>query len=94
MKSKPRKKMKALVITDKGLEDISLMEIKELAGAAGKIVESGVIFDYKKIEELHLLCYKGQSVFKVLQLIDNFSVKKDLIKELKARIKKLIFPNI
>ena len=83
--------MKALAITDKGLERISLLEIKELLGASGEAVESGVIFDYKKLEELYLLCYKGQSVFKVLELIDNFSVKKDLVKELKARIKKIDF---
>ena len=85
------KKMKALAITDKGLEDISLLEIKELLGVKGEIRDSVVIFDYKKKQDLYLLGYKGQSVFKVLQLIDNFSVKKDLIKEMKARIKKIDF---
>jgi len=81
--------MKGLAITDKGLEDISLLEIKELLKVEGKIVESGVLFDYKKKEDLHLLCYKAQSLYKIISLIDNFSVKKDLIKELKLRIKKL-----
>ncbi|MBW2963150.1 hypothetical protein KY306_00035 [Candidatus Woesearchaeota archaeon] len=83
--------MKALAITDKGLEDISLLEIKELLKVNGEIRDSAVIFDYKKKEDLYLLCYKGQSVFKVLHLIDNFSVKKDLIKEMKAQIKKIDF---
>ncbi|MCK4589303.1 MAG: hypothetical protein KAT77_02590 [Nanoarchaeota archaeon] len=83
--------MKALAITDKGLEDISLLEIKEFLGVKGEVVDSGVIFDFKKLEDLYLLCYKGQSVFKVLNLIDNFKVKKNLIKEVKARVKKIDF---
>ena len=81
--------MKGLAITDKGLEDISQLEIKELLKVSGSVVDSGVIFDFKKKEELYLLSYMGQSVFKVLWLIDNFSVKRDLIKEIKARVKNL-----
>ncbi|MFC1801102.1 THUMP domain-containing protein [Nanoarchaeota archaeon] len=83
--------MKGLAITDKGLEDISLLEIKELLKVSGKVVDSGVVFDFKKIDDLYKLCYLGQSVFKVLNLIDNFSMKNDLIEELKSRVKKIDF---
>jgi len=83
--------MKALAITDVGLEDISLLEIKELIGVKGRAVDSGVIFDFKKKEDLYLLGYKGQSLFKIIDLIDNFSVKKDLIGETKKKIKKVDF---
>lgn len=83
--------MKALAITDKGLEDVSLLEIKELIKVRGRVVDSGVVFDYKKKEDLYLLCYKGQSFFKILELIDSFSVEKDLIKGIKEKVKKIKF---
>ena len=82
-------KMKGLAITDKGLEDISLLEIKELLGVDGVVKDSVVIFDYKKPEDLQLLCYKAQSMYKVIELMDNFSVKNDLIEDLKLKIKKI-----
>ncbi len=61
--------MKGLAITHKGFEDICSKEIFELIGAKGKVLDGCVEFDCK-LEDLCLLCYKAQSVVKVLYLID------------------------
>lgn len=83
--------MKGLIITDKGLEEISALEVKELIGVKGEIKDSVVLFDYKKKEDLYLLCYKGQAVFRVLELITEFKIKEDLIEEIKENIKRIDF---
>jgi len=64
--------MKGLAITSKGLEETACIEIKEMIGSECKIEESCVIFDFKKFEDLCLLCYKAQSVDRILFLIDSF----------------------
>ena len=64
--------MKGLAITSRGLEETASMEIKELIGAECKIKESCVVFDFKKFEELCLLCYKAQSIDRILYLIGEF----------------------
>ena len=64
--------MKGLAITSRGLEETASMEIKELIGAECKIKESCVVFDFKKFEELCLLCYKAQSIDRILYLIGKF----------------------
>ena len=64
--------MKGLVITSKGIEAIAAAEIKELINAECKAEESCVIFDFKELKDLCLLCYKSQSTDKVLYLIGNF----------------------
>ena len=75
--------MKGIAVTHKGIEDVSALEIKELINSESKIEESICIFDIKKLEDLCLLCYKGQSFVKILYLIDNFSFRdfEDLIKK-------------
>jgi 23S rRNA G2445 N2-methylase RlmL len=67
--------MKGLAITSKGLEETASTDIKELIGAKCRIEESCVIFDFKKFENLCLLCYKAQSVDRILYLIDDFKFK-------------------
>ena len=67
--------MKALAITHKGLEDVTSLEIQEFVNSKTEIKESCVIFEAKGYEELALVCYKAQSVYKVLLLLDNFKVK-------------------
>ena len=64
--------MKGLAITSKGIEDTASTEIKELIGAECKIEESCVVFDFKKFEDLCLLCYKSQSVDRIVYLVDEF----------------------
>lgn len=76
--------MKGIVITHKGIEDISAKEIKELINSKSEIKDSVCIFNIKKLEDLCLLCYKGQSFIKILYLIDSFKFKDfdDLIKKI------------
>src|SRR3989344_4381913 len=64
--------MKGLAITSKGIEDTAGAEIKELVNAKCKTEESCVVFDFRKFEDLCLLCYKSQSVDRIVYLIDEF----------------------
>ena len=64
--------MKGLVITSKGIEATAATEIKELINADCKAEEGCVIFDFKELKDLCLLCYKSQSSDRVLYLIGNF----------------------
>lgn len=84
--------MKALAITSKGIEDITALEIKELIKAKTQINESCVIFEAEKIEELCLLCYKAQSVEKILFLFGYFNFNnKNLFDDLKKHIENIDF---
>ena len=67
--------MKGLVITSKGIEDTAAIEIKELINAECKTEEGCVIFNFSDISQLCLLCYKSQSVDRVLYLICSFEFK-------------------
>ncbi|MBW2965827.1 methyltransferase domain-containing protein [Candidatus Woesearchaeota archaeon] len=80
--------MKGLAISYKGIEDISAKEISELIKAKTEIKESCVIFDVDKLEDLALLCYKGQSVNRVLLLLDKFKISQ--VEDLK-KISKIDF---
>ena len=66
--------MKALAITHKGIEDITSLEINELIKTKTTIKETCVIFEPKSFEEIALVCYKAQSVKKVLYLLDSFKI--------------------
>jgi putative N6-adenine-specific DNA methylase len=79
--------MKALAVSYRGIEDISAKEIFELIGVKTSVKEGCVIFDCG-LEDLALLCYKGQSVNRVLLLLDEFKINK--IEDLK-RISKIDF---
>jgi len=70
-------------IVSKGIEDIAALEIKELIGAEASTHETCVLFGIKDYADLCLLCYKGQSVNKILFLFRNFNFKdiKDIKKE-------------
>lgn len=79
--------MKGVSITHRGIEDISALEIKELVKSKAEVKETVCIFPVKKIEELALLCYKGQSFIKVLYLIDFFKFKD--LKEIEKNLNKI-----
>jgi len=64
--------MKGLAICSKGTEDITALEIKEFINSKAEIKDGCVIFNIKKQEDLSLLCYKAQSVDRILFLFDNF----------------------
>ena len=68
--------MKSLAITHPGLELFAAKEIKELLGKNAKNIKtepSVVFFEAKEYLDLCLLCYKAQSLIKVLLLLDSFS---------------------
>ena len=67
--------MKGLAVTSRGIEGTASAEIKELINADCRIEESCVIFDFRKFEELCLLCYKSQSADRIIFLIDSFDFK-------------------
>jgi putative N6-adenine-specific DNA methylase len=84
--------MKAIAITSKGIEDICSKEIEELIKAKTETKESCVIFEPKKVEDLCLLCYKAQSVDKILFLFNSFSFnEKSFFNDLKKIIDKIDF---
>lgn len=84
--------MKAIAITSKGIEDITALEIKELIKAKTQNKESCVIFEPKKLEDLCILCYKAQSVEKVLFLFDCFNFKNNaFFNNIEKHIKKIDF---
>ena len=87
--------MNALAITSKGLEEITSFEIKELINAKTEIKETGVIFQSKESIDLCTLCYKAQSVNKIIFLFNFFIFKNynDFLKKLKTKIEKINFDN-
>src|SRR3989344_2851922 len=83
--------MKGLAITEKGIEDIAALEIEELIGEKGKAEGCAVIFDIKALSELCVLCYKCQSVSRILFLFDSFEFNDALLKLANEKIKKIDF---
>ena len=67
--------MKGLAITSKGVEETACREINELTGSKCKKEEGCAIFEFKKFQDLCLLCYKAQSVDRILYLIGSFEFK-------------------
>lgn len=81
--------MKGLAITQKGFEDICAREITELIKTNTTILDTCVQFDFNSLEDLCLLCYKAQSVTKILYLID--SVNYSSVEDLKQSTEKINF---
>ncbi len=67
--------MKGMAITSKGIEETAAKEIKELINADCKIEDCCVSFDFKKFDDLCMLCYKSQSVDRIFHLIGSFEFK-------------------
>jgi 23S rRNA G2445 N2-methylase RlmL len=72
--------IKGVAIVSKGIEQIAALEIKELIGVKTIVEESCVLFDCS-YEDLCLLCYKAQSVNKILLLFSSFKEIDDIKKE-------------
>ncbi len=67
--------MKALAITSKGIEDITSKEISEIIKNTKPIIKNScVLFDSEPID-LCTLCYKSQSITRVISLFDSFKFK-------------------
>lgn len=62
--------MKGLVLCNRGIEEVTCIEIDELLGEKCEKSEEFVIFDFKNKEELCKLAYLGQSIKKVLLVLE------------------------
>ena len=83
--------MRGLAITERGIEDICAKEVKELINADAEIRESCVAFNVKKLPDLCLLCYRAQSVSRILFLFEDFSLDGDLFGKINGKIGKVDF---
>jgi len=82
--------MKGFVVSHKGIEDISALEIKELTiSKAIEVKDQIILFDFDRFEDLFTLCYRSQSASKVCLLLDSFSSDKDLLDLIVEKAKKL-----
>lgn len=64
--------MRGLTITSKGIEETASTEIEELLNTECLKEECCVSFNFENFEDLCLLCYKSQSINRVLYLFDCF----------------------
>ncbi|MFO8016369.1 MAG: THUMP domain-containing protein [Candidatus Woesearchaeota archaeon] len=67
--------MKAIAITNPGIEEVAALEIRELIGKKAKSISSGesvVHFDAEDYHALCILCYRTQSLARVLLLLESF----------------------
>ncbi|MBS1266391.1 MAG: tRNA (guanine(6)-N2)-methyltransferase [Candidatus Woesearchaeota archaeon] len=69
--------MKSILLTNKGIEDVAALEIKEIIGKKSEIEPFAVKFDCSK-KELCKLCYKSQSARRIIALLAEFKTEKDL----------------
>lgn len=76
--------MKGLAITGRGIEDVCAKEINGLIGAKTAALDSCVCFDFEKFEDLFLLCYRAQSVMKVMLLLGDFEINS--VDDIKPRV--------
>ena len=81
--------MKGFGITLGGFEDVAQKEVKELIGKDSKANECVIDFSIDDYEELCKLCYKSQSLFRVLLYLGECDIDKDF-EETKKNVKKLL----
>jgi len=79
--------MKGLAITNIGIEDITASEIKQLTNAKTTEGEGFVVFETEKDEDFFKICYKCQSVLKVLLLLSEFKINS--IEDINTQIQKI-----
>jgi len=79
--------MKGLAITNIGIEETTSSEIKELIGAKTQSGNGFVIFDTKKFDDFFTLCYKSQSILKIILILDEFKIND--IDDIKSPVEKL-----
>ena len=83
--------MKGLAITENGIEDIAALEIKELINAETEIKDGCVVFNIEGLTDLCTLCYKSQSISRILSLFDYFKFNNDILKPANEKIGKIDF---
>ena len=72
--------MKGIALTNKGIEDISALEIKEIISADSQTKEGFVVFEFNDFKELFKLSYSSQSLNRALYALGRF--KKDKLEEI------------
>jgi 23S rRNA G2445 N2-methylase RlmL len=82
-------KIRGLVITHKGTEDVAAKEVAEILKAKPEVREMCVAFEVKEIKELCRLCYLSQAASRVLFLFDNFKISPDFEETIKAIMPRL-----
>ncbi|MEM4264109.1 MAG: hypothetical protein QW666_04435 [Candidatus Woesearchaeota archaeon] len=68
--------MKGIAQTNKGIEDISTLEIKEIINSDSQAKEGFVIFEFNDFKDLFKLSYSAQSLSRVLYLLGKFNKNK------------------
>jgi len=81
--------MKCLAITNIGIEDVAVSEIKELINAKATKENGFVLFETEKYEDFFKLCYSSQSILKIILLLDNFKINK--VDDINPKIQNLEF---
>lgn len=81
--------MKALALTDKGIERVALLELSELIKAKGIAEERAVVFETKSEDDLFKFCYLTQSCERVLayMALFDFDDYEDFMKKAEGSLK-------
>ena len=80
--------MKGFAVVSKGIEQIVADELKELVVSKCSVSEYTVQFETKKMEDFLFLCYKSQSVDRIVYSLGEFTFK-DFFPEFEKFISKL-----
>ena len=80
--------MKGLAITSLGIEDVAAKEIKEIINGEAELKQGHLLFNFNNFKELCLLCYKTQSLERIVFLLNDIKTRKI------TNLKKLVTPEI
>jgi len=79
--------MKALAITNIGIEDVASREVMEILGVEPSVRKGCVLFGVKDAVDLCKLCYKAQSLSRVILLLGMFNFKGNPFEHLKNELR-------
>jgi putative N6-adenine-specific DNA methylase len=82
--------LRGFAISEPGLEDVSVIELKELVDRDGKKGNGVVTFPLENTDELAHLCYRAQSMKRVCLLIAQFT-SKDILSAVENKLKGVDF---
>ncbi len=85
--------MKAIIVTNKGIEDVAALEVEELTKQKPEVKETVLITDVRDKLDICRLCYKQQAANRVLQHLFDFEFKsyEDALKKAEQQIKRIDF---
>ena len=90
-KKQDENKINACAVTDKGLGDVALKELKELTGVKGVAGDRTIVFKPRSYNDLFKYCYYSQAARRILLLFRQFTFSdyKDLMKKSETAIKNI-----